>query len=128
MPLLDLDPQSGTPIYRQIVEQVRRMVASGRLRSGDELPSVRVVAREQAVNPMTVSRAYSLLETEGLLERQPGRPMRIRTTGQPTGSPAERVRELEGDLRELIRAARQLGLDEDTLTQALQSIFREEDR
>jgi GntR family transcriptional regulator len=72
-----LNPQSGIPIYRQLLEQVRRMVASGQLAPGAELPSVRELALKHAVNPMTVSKAYSLLEAEGLLERNRGRPMTV---------------------------------------------------
>ncbi|MDF3037230.1 MAG: GntR family transcriptional regulator [Paucimonas sp.] len=63
---------SGEPIYKQIVDQVRRMVASGQLSAGDELPSVRDVAQSLAVNPMTISKAYSLAEAAGILERRRG--------------------------------------------------------
>ena len=52
----DIQPQLATPIYRQVVEQVQRLVAGGQLRPGDELPSVRAVAERHAINPMTVSR------------------------------------------------------------------------
>lgn len=68
----DISPSDSNPIYRQIVEQVRRMVAGGQVKAGDDLPSVRAVALEHAINPMTVSKAYSILETEGLLERRRG--------------------------------------------------------
>ena len=91
-----LNPQSGIPIYRQLLEQVRRMVASGQLAPGAELPSVRELALKHAVNPMTVSKAYSLLEAEGLLERNRGRPMtvanRVRNTScRSTNAPNARV-------------------------------------
>ncbi len=56
-------PSDPTPIYRQIVEQVRRQMAGGQLRPGTELPSVRALAQQHAINPMTVSKAYSLLES-----------------------------------------------------------------
>ena len=59
---------SGEPIYRQLVDQVRRLVAGGQLAAGDELPSVRETAQALAINPMTVSKAYSLLETAGMLD------------------------------------------------------------
>ncbi|TVQ42796.1 MAG: GntR family transcriptional regulator, partial [Wenzhouxiangella sp.] len=65
--MLDINPASGTPLYRQIVDQVRRLVSGGQLQAGDELPSVREVARQHGINPMTVSRAYSLMENEGLV-------------------------------------------------------------
>lgn len=68
----DISPSAPTPIYRQIVEQVRRLIASGQLRPGDELPSVRTVALQHAINPMTVSKAYSLLESDGVLTRLRG--------------------------------------------------------
>ncbi|MGH8260690.1 MAG: GntR family transcriptional regulator, partial [Steroidobacteraceae bacterium] len=56
--LFVLQPSSGVPIYRQLIEQVRRMVASGQLTPGTELPSVRDVAAEYTVNPTTISKAY----------------------------------------------------------------------
>ncbi|HEY9181810.1 MAG TPA: GntR family transcriptional regulator, partial [Gammaproteobacteria bacterium] len=71
-----LSPQSGIPIYRQLVTQVTRLIAGGQLAAGAELPSVRELAELHAVNPMTISKAYALLESEGLLERQRGKPMR----------------------------------------------------
>ena len=52
-----LHPGSGIPLYRQVVEQVRRLVASGQLAEGAALPSVRELALEHAVNPMTISKA-----------------------------------------------------------------------
>ena len=77
----DISPNAPTPIYRQIVEQVRRMVASGQLKAGDALPSVRAVAVHHAINPMTVSKAYSLLETEQLVVRLRGVGMAIADAG-----------------------------------------------
>lgn len=83
----DIAPTSPIPIYKQIVEQVRRMVASGQLAPGEDLPSVRAVAQHHAINPMTVSKAYSMLESEGLLARRRGVGMavagqRARTSAQ----------------------------------------------
>ena len=65
------------PIYRQIVDQVHALVAGGLLREGDLLPSVRQVARDAAVNPMTVSKAYSRLEAEGVVRRVRGQGMQV---------------------------------------------------
>ena len=62
-----LNPQSGTPIYRQLVEQITRLIAGGQLAAGTELPSVRELAELHAINPMTISKAYALLEGSGLL-------------------------------------------------------------
>lgn len=68
----DIHPSSSTPIFRQIMDQVKRFVASGQLNSGDSLPSVRAVALQYAINPMTVSKAYNMLEAEGVLVRLRG--------------------------------------------------------
>ncbi len=105
-----LNPQSGTPIYRQVLEQARRLIASGKLMPGTPLPSVREVAVEHAVNPMTISKAYAILEAEGLLERNRGKPMTV--AAQPgSGAPLpERLRQLDDEVEQLVLAARQLQL------------------
>ncbi len=70
--ILDIDNHSGVPIYRQIVDQVRRQILADHLSAGDQLVSVRDLARRLKVNPMTVSKAYSLLEMEEFVERRRG--------------------------------------------------------
>jgi len=70
---LHIDPSSGTPIYRQIGDQIRQAVASGVLRAGDKLPSVRDLAVELAVNPNTIAKAYQELEREGVIETPRGK-------------------------------------------------------
>ena len=105
-----LHPGSGVPIYRQLVEQVRRLVAGGQLPPGAELPSVRELAVTHAVNPMTVSKAYSLLEAEGVLERRRGKAMTVASHGSAQASLAQRQKQLAPQLREVVAAARQLDL------------------
>jgi GntR family transcriptional regulator len=63
---------SSEPIYRQMVEQLRRQILGGQIAAGDAMPSVREVASALGVNPMTVSKAYSLLEADGWLDRRRG--------------------------------------------------------
>jgi GntR family transcriptional regulator len=67
-----VDPSSGVPIYRQLVEQVRRDVMLGRLQPGDQLPSLKEVVEALAINPNTVVKAYAELEHEGLAVRRQG--------------------------------------------------------
>ncbi len=67
-----LDPASGVPVYRQLVDQVQGAVASGRLKPGDQLPTIRKVAVDLAINPNTVSRSYRELEQSGTVETQHG--------------------------------------------------------
>jgi GntR family transcriptional regulator len=108
--MFSLQPGSGIPIYRQLVEQVRRLVAGGQLPPGAELPSVRDLAQQHAVNPMTVSKAYGLLEAEGLLERNRGKPMTIAAGRRTQASLAQRLRQLDPQARQLVLSARQLEL------------------
>ena len=105
-----LQPSSGIPLYRQLIEQVRRLIAGGQLAPGSELPSVREIAVTYAVNPMTVSKAYALLETEGLLERRRGKPMIVAARPRGPESLAQRRAQLEPQVRQLVLAARQLEL------------------
>ena len=107
----DISPNAPTPIYRQIVEQVRRMVASGQLKAGDTLPSVRAVALHHAINPMTVSKAYSLLETEQLVVRLRGVGMAIADAGGAS-TKRDKLAMLRPALDAAALTARQLGLDD----------------
>jgi GntR family transcriptional regulator len=70
---INISTGSNTPIYRQITDQVRLAVATGRLAVGDQLPSVRALAEDLVVNPNTVARAYADLAREGLIESRAGR-------------------------------------------------------
>jgi GntR family transcriptional regulator len=106
-------PSDPTPIYRQIVDQVRRQMAGGQLRPGMELPSVRALAQQHAINPMTVSKAYSLLEAEGLLERRRGMGMVVAGQGAHRAVDPERL--LAPLLQALVRQAAELGLPPETL-------------
>jgi GntR family transcriptional regulator len=67
-----IDLHSGVPVYRQLIDQVRGGIASGSLHAGDQLPTVRQLAVDLAINPNTVMRAYRELELGGLLETQQG--------------------------------------------------------
>jgi GntR family transcriptional regulator len=67
-----LNPKSGVPIYRQIQDQIRFGIASGRLRAGEQLPTVRALAVDLAVNPNTVIKAYTELERQGVLTTEQG--------------------------------------------------------
>ena len=63
---LRISVQDGAPIYQQIVEQVKYLMASGRLKPGDDVPAIRVLAEQLRINPNTVARAYLELEREGI--------------------------------------------------------------
>src|ERR1700682_3438471 len=119
--VLKLDLCSGVPVYRQIIDQVLGGISAGSLKPGDQLPTVRQLAVDLAINPNTVVRAYRELEIRGILATQQGTGTFI-TDAQPKPNEAERRRriaQLAGDL--LARAgAEGITLDEllDYLQQA----------
>jgi GntR family transcriptional regulator len=126
--LFSITPGSTEPIYRQLVEQVRRLAAGGQLAPGDALPSVREVAQALAVNPMTVSKAYGLLETEGLLARRRGLGMLVAarpSAGPGPGGAAQRAALLRPTLERAAREARELELDPDTVLSLFTHILKE---
>jgi len=120
-----LNVQSDIPIYRQLVEQIRRLVAGGQLQAGDELPSVRELAIEHAVNPMTISKAYSMLEVEGLLVRQRGKPMQIAERKTGVVNDQDRLEHISPQLEQLVLAARQLEISDRQLLAALKQKLSE---
>lgn len=124
--LLTIAPAAPEPIYRQIVEQLRRMIVSGQLKPGERLPSVRDVAGQHAINPMTVSRAYSLLEGESLLVRQRGTGMTVAAT-RSSHSAHERMQLIEPRLHDLARAIRELELPTPHVLDRLNQLLEDED-
>ena len=118
---------SSEPIYRQLVQHVRRRVASGQIRAGDELPSVRELAQQLAVHPMTISKAYSLLESQGLLERRRGLAMRVAPQHQRAQSAASRVELLRPALARAAAEAQQLQLPKANALKLFKDILDEAD-
>lgn len=106
---IHLDARDSAPVYVQIVRQVKRLLASGRLAAGDEMPSVRVLARQLLVNPNTVARAYRELEVLGVLESRQGSGTYVSGEG---GRPGRRrkVMCLAAPADALLREARGLGV------------------
>ncbi|UVW29516.1 GntR family transcriptional regulator [Massilia sp. H6] len=122
--LFSITPGSAEPIYRQLIEQVRRLVAGGQMAPGDALPSVRDVAQALAVNPMTVSKAYGLLEVEGLVARRRGLGMIVADRPR-TGQGGGREALLRPTLERAAREARELELDPDTVITLFTHILKE---
>jgi GntR family transcriptional regulator len=125
--LFTLNPNSGIPIYRQLMEQVRRMVSSGQLQPGNELPSVRELAVNHAINPMTISKAYSMLEAEGLLERQRGKAMTIAAHHGSKETRTERLQRLQPAVDQLVMAAQQLQLTQEDVLKAVRLAMENND-
>lgn len=119
-----IQPQSGIPLYRQIIDQVRGQIAGGRLAAGELLPSVRQLSSELQINMMTVSKAYSLMEAEGLIERVRGTGMRVKP-GAALSSVSERQQELRPFVEDLVARANQLNLTDPQVTALLKSVQKE---
>ena len=119
-----VNPSSGVPIYRQLMDQVRALIASGRLAEGELLPSVRQVGQELQINQMTVSKAYSLLERDGVVERVRGLGMRVNHQS-PKGTIKERQNELRPLLEQVATQAYQLALTREQVLAALNPLLKE---
>ena len=121
--LLTIQPNAPEPIYRQIVEQLRRLIAGGQLAAGELLPSVREVAGFHAINPMTVSRAYGLAEADGLLERLRGKGMAVAATRRAGQTEHQRLALLEPQMLELARHTRELELPAEPVLRRLTKLL-----
>ena len=119
-PLLVIDHHNGVPAYRQIMDQVKLQIATGMLAPGTEMLSTRALSAELALNPMTVSKAYGLLEHDGVLERRRGQTLVVRAlaAGEQQTNKLEPLRQ---HLASAAVLARQLGISRE---QALK-LFRE---
>jgi GntR family transcriptional regulator len=80
---IHLHPNDGVPIYLQIVNQIKYLVAAGRLAAGEEIPPIRVLAQQLLVNPNTVARAYLELENAGLVTKRQGSGTYVSDQGSP---------------------------------------------
>ncbi|MBX7255020.1 MAG: GntR family transcriptional regulator [Candidatus Hydrogenedentes bacterium] len=105
---LHVSPNNGLPIYMQIVDQIKFLVASGRLKSGDELLPIRTLAEQLVINPNTVARAYRELESEGLLSSRRGAGTYVTDRGSPLAR-HEQERILGERVDSMLVTAKQLG-------------------
>lgn len=115
--MFSLNPSSTTPIYRQIIDQTRRLVASGALAPGDKLPSVRAIASQLGINPMTVSKAYSMLDQAGMLSRRPGVGMVV---AHAAPDPAQLI---EPNARALVASAKEVGMSRTDLLAQIRRLW-----
>jgi GntR family transcriptional regulator len=111
---LHVDVRNGLAVYDQIVRQVKFAVADGALRTGDMVPSVRELARELAINPNTVARAYRQLQDDGVLETVRGTGLSIAAAARRQCQ-AERTKLIRVRLRLVLEEALHSGLDTDDI-------------
>ncbi|WP_025689256.1 GntR family transcriptional regulator [Paenibacillus zanthoxyli] len=120
---IELDLQSETPIYAQLVDQLIEGIASGELKPGDPLPSVRRLAEDLGINLHTVNKSYNLLKQEGFLQVHRKKGVIVQPDGMPGVTEAfeEKLRQ---QLRSLAAAAAVRGMSEEAFTQESRSVYR----
>lgn len=102
--LFSINPSDGLPIYRQIVEQVKRAIYAGKLRPGDQLATHRDLAAELVIAPMTVKKAYDVLEQEGLIVMGAGKGTFVSRASETISKP-DRKKRLADKMRQLLLEA-----------------------
>jgi GntR family transcriptional regulator len=119
-----LDPHSGVPVYRQLIDQVQGAISSGALVTGDQLPTVRQVAVDLTINPNTVLRAYRELEIRGTLDTQQGTGTFIAELDDETASITddERERQINQLVTEFVSRAGAAGIPLKKLIRALKEL------
>ena len=117
--LVRVDPKADTPVYQQIVDQIKAGIARGACRVGDMIPSVRQLAADVLVNPNTVARAYLELEHDGVVSARRGIGLVV-TVVAPGQCQADRRRDLARRLLELVAEARRAGIAGMELRMALE--------
>lgn len=115
---IHVSSSDGTPLYQQLVTQIRFLTASGRLEEGEQLPPVRKLAEQLLINPNTVARAYRELESEGIVVSRRGAGVFVSDAGSPF-SRKEKTRILGERIDALLAESRQLGFDLDSVIELL---------
>jgi GntR family transcriptional regulator len=123
MPTFNVDPQSPTPIYAQLDRSIRAAIATGTLAPGSQLPTVRQLAVDLAVNANTVARVYAQLERDGILETQRGVGTFVRASPSPQATRSHRERELRALIQRFVGDAALLGF---TLPELISQLREEE--
>ena len=116
---LEIDFRSGIPIYLQVVERIKERLAAGRLKPGDQLPTVRSLALELRVNFNTIARAYRIMDESGIISTQQGRGTYILEMPPPEVTGSIRLKALEDLTQRYIADAERLGVSPEELDEVL---------
>ncbi len=118
-----INTSSGVPVYRQVMDQVKTQIALEHLERGSFLPSVRQMSSDLEINPMTVSKAYSLLELEGIVENIRGQGMKISEGTGPKKHLNVSHESIGPLLSEVVAKAKQLSLDANQIHKIIDEIW-----
>ena len=116
---IHIQTQGGVPIYLQVMQQIKYLIASGRLQPGDELPSIRNLAEQLIVNPNTIARAYRELETAGVVEKRRTAGTFVAQSGSPLAR-KERLKLLKERIDQLLVEAFQMGFELEVILKLVQ--------
>ncbi|MCL2214955.1 MAG: GntR family transcriptional regulator [Treponema sp.] len=119
-----LDPLNGTPIYRQIIQQIEYAILSGRMKSGDKLPTIRSLAVDLKTNPNTIARAYNELEIRGILETQVGSGTYI-SDKKPVMEDDSLNRKIREVISRFVQELRDLGVENREMIKLIESFIKE---
>jgi GntR family transcriptional regulator len=119
---LHFNPQSGLPIYRQMLQQLRERISSGQIPAEAQLPSVRDLSAELHINPLTVGKVYQILEREGLVEFRRGQGTFV-TRGRKPASVAEQQKLIQPAIDQVVSEAIHLGIDESGLQRFIRQTY-----
>ena len=117
--LFRINPQSGVPMYLQLIEQVRHAIESGALRPGDQLPGIRKVAEDMVMNPNTVAKAYREMEHAGLIVLRHGAGAFV--ADHHPAVQARAIQKARTVVQRAVSALREMGLDEGAIRRLVES-------
>ena len=120
---IHVNPSSGVPIYMQVMNQIRSLIVSAALKANDKLPSVRELAEFLQVNPMTVSKAYSILELEKTVYRLHGKGIYVSSSTNILKK-KERLKMLQNHVKHIVYEAMRLDISVEETTNMLRGVFK----
>lgn len=120
---LQITTGTGVSIYRQVVDQITRLIELGELPAGDELPTIRALAERVRVNPNTIARAYMELDRAGLVTKRQGAGTYV-ADGAGSVSKAERIRRIDSRVKDLLTEASELGVSPEEIIELVRKRSR----
>ena len=125
--MINIDNKSSVPIYQQIVDEIKEQVIKGILHGGDKLPSVREMASIITANPNTISRAYSELERQNVIETIRGRGTYVTVDYKPVME-KERLEDLKGNIKKIIVEAKYMGISKEKILKIVENTYEDIDK
>ncbi len=122
--MINVDPRSSTPIYEQIINEVKTSILKGMLVPGDKLPSVRQLSKDLIVNPNTVSKAYMELERQKVIQTLKGRGTYVSLDYNPTKETGK-INLMKNNLKNIIVEAHYIGIEKQELIGFIETIYNE---